>query len=683
VNFKEFITESWKTYKVSNSPKVLLYDFYLLSYISSLILDPGTRKDVGLTGVGYSGKFFGREGKDLDEDIQYAQRQLLPFLGTKLSQALFIAICAELRHVEDRHQDWKEFKHVKNKTFRNYIRNYTLLNNRELQPFHSRRNLEQPELKANQKGYITSYKAAKKAIKETGGNTIDFALMAADAFRDLTWTQAYGGPKWAEISEGYVQLRRALDNYNPEAPSPTSASAENLIAAIDHAFDLEHNTGSVLNKVAYFGVKEEGASDNYRWIKNALDLKKDASMYEIAKRASSDMRKLGLEVLKVAGLQEKQMKQVSAEAGIPKKVVKLQGFGKKPETTKAAFLIGDEVEVKNVDDVKGVVISFTQTPNGILYSVKVTNSEDDLYLEGDIYNLYGEKLTKVEDKSNSNKKTSWEILNPHLLDVGSLIKDKIGEPEFVAQIINVNVPKKNVMVRVIAVKDEKDEHELGKTYNYSFENISNLFNVINKSDEDEFLKDYIVDHKQPYKPTKEKRSRNLIGNTYVLTQGIVVKVLDIEGNQVLGQILAFKGNEQTGYVLEWPLDMFESLIELKVKDNEVEKYVKRIKNSSAAEQASKAANADQPAPREDGDDPIYPGHYYVIKDEKFVVKVLSTTVSNIEKNLTYQVVAATKKNRNYVGSIFNDNYRNFAKSVNFELSREDAANYIEKFKEKR
>jgi hypothetical protein len=129
--------------------------------------------------------------------------------------------------------------------------------------------------------------------------------------------------------------------------------------------------------------------------------------------------------------------------------------------------------------------------------------------------------------------------------------------------------------------------------------------------------------------------------------------------------------------------MFESLIELKVKDNEVEKYVKRIKNSSAAEQASKAANADQPAPREDGDDPIYPGHYYVIKDEKFVVKVLSTTVSNIEKNLTYQVVAATKKNRNYVGSIFNDNYRNFAKSVNFELSREDAANYIEKFKEKR
>ncbi len=71
MKFQDYLIESWKDYKLSNSPKVLLYDFYLLSYLSSLILDPGTRKEVGLTGVGYSGKFFGREGKELDEDIQY------------------------------------------------------------------------------------------------------------------------------------------------------------------------------------------------------------------------------------------------------------------------------------------------------------------------------------------------------------------------------------------------------------------------------------------------------------------------------------------------------------------------------------------------------------------------------------------------------------------------------------
>lgn len=312
MKFQDYLIESWKDYKISKSPKVLLYDFYLLSYISSLILDPGTRKDVGLTGVGYSGKFFGREGKELDLDIQNAQTKLLPFLGTKLSQALFIAVTSELRHVLDRNQKWSEFKHTNNKTFRNYIRNLELMTNNELKAFHPTRNLEQPELAVESAGRKISYQAAKKAIKDTGGNVIDFARMAADAFKDLNWSPAYGGPAWAAIAEGYVDLRQALNNYNPEAPSPSSESAEKLIAAIDHAFDLEHNTGTVLNKVNYFAV-----DGGYSWIKQALDDKRDSDMYVIASKASSDMRKLGQEVLKVAGMQERQLKQVPATAGIP------------------------------------------------------------------------------------------------------------------------------------------------------------------------------------------------------------------------------------------------------------------------------------------------------------------------------------------------------------------------------
>jgi hypothetical protein len=309
VNFRDFVNESWKTYRLSNSPKVLLYDFYLLSYISSLILDPGVRKDIGIAGVGYSGKFFGREGKDLNEDIQHAQRTLLPFLGTKLCQALFMAICAELRHVLDQNQKWSRFKHTKNKTFRNYIRNYTMMTNEELKSFHSTRNLEKPDIQAREKGYVTSFKAAKKAIKETGSSTIDFAFMAADAFRDLKWEVSYGGPNWGEIAEGYIQLRRALDNYNSKALSPSPSSTENLINAIDHAFDLEHNNGTVLNKVNYF----KDAEGRYDWISQALDLKRDASMYEIAKRASSDMRKLGLEILKIAGMQAYQVQKEPIE----------------------------------------------------------------------------------------------------------------------------------------------------------------------------------------------------------------------------------------------------------------------------------------------------------------------------------------------------------------------------------
>ncbi len=711
MKLQDFLVESWKTYKVSSSPKVLLYDFYLLSYISSLILDPGTRKDVGLTGVGYSGKFFGREGKELDEDIQYAQKQLLPHLGTKLAQALFIAVCAELRHVQDKNQQWSEFKHTKNKTFKNYIRNYNLMADKELKAFHPTRNLERPELLTNEKGYTTSFKAAKKAIKDTGGNVIDFANMAADAFTDLKWNQAYGGKKWAEIAHGYVQLRRALDNYNPQAPSPSSVSAENLIAAIDHAFDLEHNTGTVLNKVVYFDVDGEG----YGWIKKALDLKRDANMYDIAKKASSDMRKLGHEVLKVAGMQDKQLKQVPAEAGIPKKVVKLQGFGKKPETTKATFQIGDEVEVKsnNVNDVKGIVISFTQTPNGILYSVKVTDSGDDLYYDGQVYNLYGEKLTKVGEEEEPyekhsvddikgifklacmrvtpqsmpdegvladkngyflrkiidvdelndkidleiigvqnkgykdllgnvsdfvlsdvvkgcylvkdyfptlasmfymapnltikpNKKMSLDIINPHLLDVGSLIIDKVGEPEFVAQIVNVNVPNKNVKVKVIAVKDKKDEHELGKSYNYSFENIGHLFNVINIQDEDKTLKGFIVDPNfKSGKVTSEFKTGDYVIRKDGKNGGIVTRV-HYSGKSLTYKVLAgnFKsdglGNSIFAYnesITKTTKDFLKNVFKINIfrdKDEGEKTNVQNYIDSLTAK-----AKADEPVPRDD------------------------------------------------------------------------------------
>lgn len=785
MKLQDFLVESWKTYKVSSSPKVLLYDFYLLSYISSLILDPGTRKDVGLTGVGYSGKFFGREGKELDEDIQYAQKQLLPYLGTKLAQALFIAVCAELRHVQDRNQQWSEFKHTKNKTFKNYIRNYNLMADKELKAFHPTRDLERPELPTNEKGYTTSFKAAKKAIKDTGGNVIDFANMAADAFTDLKWSQAYGGKKWAEIAHGYIQLRRALDNYNPQAPSPTSVSAENLIAAIDHAFDLEHNTGTVLNKVAYFDVEGEG----YDWIKKALDLKRDANMYDIAKKASSDMRKLGHEVLKVAGMQDKQLKKVPAEAGIPKKVVKLQGFGKKPETTKAAFLIGDEVEVKNVDDVKGVVISFTQTPNGILYSVKVTNSEDDLYLEGDVYNLYGEKLTKVaEDEpyekhsvddikgifklacmrvtpqsmpeqgvladkngyflrkiidvdelndkidleiigvqnkgykdllgnvsdfvlsdvvkgcylvkdyfptlasmfymapnydKKPNKKLSSEIVEPGMLPIGGLLKDKVDDnPEFVAQIVNVNGPNKNVKVKVIAVKDKKDEHELGKSYNYSFENIGHLFNLIDKENENEALKGFIVD---PSFKSGEVTSEFKTGD-YVIRKdgkngGIVTRVHH-SGESLTYKIIAgnFKsdglGNSVFAYnesIVKSSKEFLKKVFNLNIfrdKDEGEKTNVQNYIDSLTAK-----AHADEPVPRdEDGDDNIQVGEYYMISDEKMAVKV-----TEISDYVYVTVVAANKALKDLIGQSAYYPIDMFEQSVNFSFPREDVEYYQKKF----
>jgi hypothetical protein len=598
VKFQDYLIESWKDYKLSNSPKVLLYDFYLLSYLSSLILDPGTRKDVGLTGVGYSGKFFGREGKELDEDIQNAQRKLLPFLGTKLSQALFIAIASELRHVLDRNQQWSKFKHTDNKTFKKYIRTLRLMTDNEIKDFHPTRNLERPELEVESKGRKVAYQAAKKAIKETGGNVIDFARMSADAFKNLSWSSAYGGKAWADIAQGYIDLRQALNNYNPEAPSPSSESAEKLIAAIDHAFDLEHNTGTVLNKVNYFDV------GGYNWIKKALDDKRDADMYSIASKASSDMRKLGHEVLKVAGIQDKQLKKVPAEAGIPTKKIKLAGF------TSSAIQVGDIVKLKGFGpkDVFAKVIKVLNNTVEGGYNVMVTSSKNPNISVGTIF--YGQTDRNIEKIAASNvvklqgfggkKPAKNEVLSlstridiPFMLTIGSILININSSDLYIVQM--VNGPEKYIKIKLVAsnnaVTIQNNNPEL-----YNGGTIARNFRVIENKDKERAFASY--------------------------------EFVDL---------------------------------------------------STPSRKASKAAKADEPAPRERDDSDLEVENYYVISNETLIVQITGLPRGYVE----YLIIAGDKRHKRLQGQRSGMPKDMFVDSVNFALETENVSEYIEKFKNKR
>ena len=607
MKFQDYLIESWKDYKLSNSPKVLLYDFYLLSYLSSLILDPGTRKAVGLTGVGYSGKFFGREGKELDEDIQNAQRKLLPFLGTKLSQALFIAVSSELRHVLDRKQQWSKFKHIKNKTFRKYIRTLRLMSDDELKDFHPTRNLERPELEIESRGRKIAYKAAKKAIKETGGNVIDFARMSADAFKDLNWTTAYGGNVWAEIAQGYIDLRQALDNYNPKAPSPSSESAEKLIAAIDHAFDLEHNTGTVLNKVTYFDV------GGYDWIKKALDNKRDADMYSIASNASSDMRKLGHEVLKVAGIQDKQLKKVSAEAGIPtKENKKIAGSDKSKVTiTPSELRIGDKIKIKANDEVgtvekinkeKGfiqikIINALHPEPEGLLFWVLANDIEKIspskvVKLQGFGASLVGKNPAITVPFSLSTK-----IENPYMLSIGSILININSFHLYI--VLMVNGPENYIKIKFIASNDATE---------------------------------------LPYNSVPD-----------------IAAAIDIASD--------FR------------------LIENKDKERVFASY-EFIDLPSASREASKAAKADEPAPRE-RDEYLKVGNYFVINKETNIVQITALPRNYVE----YKIVAATKTYKRLEGISSGMPKDMFIDSIDFPLKQYhqdpyDIDTYIKLFKSK-
>ena len=86
-----------------------------------------------------------------------------------------------------------------------------------------------------------------------------FVEDAGRAFRmgSDVWDESYGGEAWAAICDGWIKLDEAK-------------SDEAKMTYIDHIYDLQHNSGTVLNKVSEW-YKEE----DFTWLNRALDYKFD------------------------------------------------------------------------------------------------------------------------------------------------------------------------------------------------------------------------------------------------------------------------------------------------------------------------------------------------------------------------------------------------------------------------
>lgn len=367
-----FLLESWKDYVVSTNPETLLYDFYVLSYLTTLNVDP--------TQKGYTGTFIGREANEIKLDIKEAESKLLPVLRDKLSEALFIAICAEIRHVIDNPQRWGEY--ANNKLLKQYIRNYQLFKTGPVE-FEPTRNVGQTSLKPKETSYLQSFKAATKAIKDTGSSREQFALLAADLFRKMSWSAAYGGEKWAQIAEAYVMLQK----------DPQSTSQ--LQIAIDHAYDLQHNTGAVLNKVKDYYIKND-----ITWLQKALDFKANLkSVYQLLPKCSSDMRKLALEAFKAAGVKKDTLEKTTARGGVVKSDKETTGLSKKPSSVVDA--LGKKCRIVKPDGTlskPGTVIGMYGTDKLVV----AISGKDRIKT----HNFYIDELVWSDWNPVTNKKTS-------------------------------------------------------------------------------------------------------------------------------------------------------------------------------------------------------------------------------------------------------------------------------------
>jgi|FAXJ01.1.fsa_nt_gi hypothetical protein len=76
--------------------------------------------------------------------------------------------------------------------------------------------------------------AVKTAINKSGLTWNDILL----AYQNLNWGGSYGGPKWGEGVASFIKLM----------PHSKNEDVEDMAGLVDHIYDLEHNTGELLNK---------------------------------------------------------------------------------------------------------------------------------------------------------------------------------------------------------------------------------------------------------------------------------------------------------------------------------------------------------------------------------------------------------------------------------------------------
>jgi hypothetical protein len=106
--------------------------------------------------------------------------------------------------------------------------------------------------------YLKAFKFFKKRFKDDES----MIYFAQSCFRYLSWDHDYGGTAWEAACVAWRKLNR-------------SKSIGDIIVAIDHIFDLQHNTGFLLNKVFLFSDSFFLKTDPFQYNKDFGD---DSSM---------------------------------------------------------------------------------------------------------------------------------------------------------------------------------------------------------------------------------------------------------------------------------------------------------------------------------------------------------------------------------------------------------------------
>ncbi len=216
-----------------------------------------------------------KEGQ-LDYVIGEIRDQMLPQLKKEILEDVLYSIAAEFRHVKDDNTSKEilklaqklgpEYEYITKKYFRYFMATGSH------DGFLRRVNNDKEKHHNISSSYLNAYKAylISKATPE------QFVNLAKLFFEEASWTTGYGGENWANICKAWMDLNKAK-------------SIQSMFVQIDHIYDIQHNNGSVFDKLASYQNKQ----GSHNWIANFLDKKANMNNpLEIYQEVSPSMKKI-------------------------------------------------------------------------------------------------------------------------------------------------------------------------------------------------------------------------------------------------------------------------------------------------------------------------------------------------------------------------------------------------------
>lgn len=323
--YSKIITEKFYSYDPPQDKKTLMYDFYVINYLQFLLTLPS--------------QGFRDLPDDIVDSVKTAAQKLYPYLKKELLDAVFFSICAEWRHFSDYSENYQRIENMY-KDNENIMKFFNMYD--RYRKFYKKGSKEQEELtkifgvekpsaqnrppeiekKEGLAERVTSYKAVNYALEQTGMSRSFFVSLARDCYIKLIWSSSYGGDAWCGICKGWLLLDAAekmeasapVAAKTPEAEvkgkgeeaeyykqkaertkkkeAPAETKQLDIPAAIDHIYDLQHNTDTVFNKLrSYY-------KGGYGWIEQALTDKANVKSYfELLKKTSGTVRALAPRIL--------------------------------------------------------------------------------------------------------------------------------------------------------------------------------------------------------------------------------------------------------------------------------------------------------------------------------------------------------------------------------------------------